>query len=199
MTNETIYLKNGLLKPKRDLERALKQGASPDEGWTSLHEAVVGGRMDALGLLVAYGADLEVQDGDGDTALMRACTTNALSEEARLLMIERLIHHGAEVNHTNYVEETPLLACVKHGRADAMLVLLRSGAHLDGVDRVGRGISELADEYSPECVDALRVWVAERSKDHLMQNVSPKWTETTFKRLLLDQPLVIERKLARKL
>jgi ankyrin repeat protein len=199
MTNETIYLSNGLLKPKRDLERALKLGASPDEGWTSLHEAVVGGRMDALDLLVSYGADLEVQDGDGDTALMRACTTNALPEETRLLMIERLIHHGAEVNHTNYVEETPLLACVKNARAVAMLVLLRSGAYLDTVDREGRSIDDLADEYSPECADALRVWAAERSKDHLMQNVSPKWTETTFKPLLLDQPLVIARKLARKL
>lgn len=198
MTNETIYLSNGLLKPKRDLERALKLGASPNEGWTSLHEAVVGGRTDALDLLVSYGADLEVQDGDGDTALMRACTTNAIPEETRLLMIERLIHHGAEVNHTNHVEETPLVVCVKHGRADAMLILLRSGAHLDTVDREGRSIAELADEYSPQCVDALRTWKAERSKDQMMQTLLPKWRPITIK-LLQGNGFKIERKNARKL
>lgn len=198
MTKETIYLSNGCLKPKGALARALKQGASPNEGWVSLHEAVVSGRMDALDLLIEYGADLEAQDGDGDTALMRACTTNALSVAGSVRMLERLIHYGAEINRTNHLSGTPLLACVKAGRAEAMLVLLMYGADLNVVDRVGRGVFALADEYSTVCADALRIWLVRQSKGQLIDSLLPMWTSKQLKGLF-ERPVMIERKYPRKL
>ena len=137
MTTQTIYTRptSGELKTTKALKAALDQGASPNEGWVSLHQTVVDGRMDALELLIEYGADLEMQDGDGETALMRACTTGALTSGERVKFLECLISHGANVNHTNNKDETPLLHSILDDNLDVVSCLLRHGANPKAASR----------------------------------------------------------------
>jgi ankyrin repeat protein len=168
MTKETIYAKDGTLKTKEALEKALQNGASPNEGWTALHEAVVGGRMDALELLAAHGADMDMMDGDGDTALIRACTTRNLTGQRRVSFIVRLIELGASVDHVNNQGDTALILAIKEEDdiPEALHALLRMGADPNTSNRWNK-IPPLHFAHTPEAVTALlRHGADPKARDH---------------------------------
>ena len=130
MTKQTIYKKDGTLKAREELAKALQAGADPNEGGTSLHEAVIGGRKDALDLLLDFGADIDAVDGDGDTALIRACASTSINALQRVELIERLVERGASIDHMNDRGETALFFAARFADEipEALPVLLRLGA-----------------------------------------------------------------------
>ena len=126
----TIYERDGTLKAQEELAKALQAGADPNKGGTSLHEAVIGGRKDALDLLLDFGADIDAVDGDGDTALIRACGSTSINAAQRVELIERLIERGASIDHMNDRGETALYFAARFAGdiPEALPVLLRLGA-----------------------------------------------------------------------
>ena len=89
------------------LQRALRLGAdvtsaSPQLGKTPLQEAAESNQLECLELLLAFGANLEQHDGNGDTALHYAAGGNAVQAA------EWLLQKGARVNaHDGVTGKTP--------------------------------------------------------------------------------------------
>ena len=93
-------------------------------GKTPLLVAVSAGRpmVEAVRLLLERGADVNVTDGDGVSALMTA----TVSGEQRL--VELLLDHGADPDGTDVDGRTPLTVATGEGRRGIAALLLARGA-----------------------------------------------------------------------
>ena len=102
-----------LAHPEIDLD-AMEQA-----GWTRLHLAASCGMTDWVQELLAAGAEINPQDGDGDTPLGMAATNGHL-DCVRLL----LEASGIAVNLPDNEGETPLAKAAYHGHPEVIKLLL---------------------------------------------------------------------------
>jgi ankyrin repeat protein len=108
-------------------------------GNTPLHDAVKLGLKGTVyfnlqQLLVRRGANLEIRDKEGNTALLVAIAMGNSRSAAHL------IDNGADVNTRNNEGETPLLIAVKNERSDLVKLLIDKNAQIHARN---------ADEESP--------------------------------------------------
>lgn len=109
-------------------KRLLESGADPNEGqffgMPPVLLAIVRQDLELVRLLTAKGADLNVRDRSGSTALMWA----AFNESGDATMVEELIRLGAEPNAANKAGETALDWAVRRGDTAAVASLRKAGA-----------------------------------------------------------------------
>lgn len=94
-------------------------------GKPAILEAAVRGQFDTVQGLIGNGADVQVQDEDGNTALSLAAVAGSVQ------VVELLISAGADVDTRNKKQETPLLLAVDKGRVDAAIRLIALGADVN--------------------------------------------------------------------
>ena len=63
-------------------------------GRTALHEAIISSNIEMCRLLIEYGADVNIQDNNGDTPLLKAFKVNEFNLEIVRLLVDR----GAYIN-----------------------------------------------------------------------------------------------------
>jgi ankyrin repeat protein len=86
-----------------NVTKLLKAGHSIDEvaktkfGWTPLMAAIYQGNTGVVHYLISAGANVNIHDNTGDTALMWA----TLQGDQNLAIVKELITHGADVTATN--------------------------------------------------------------------------------------------------
>ena len=114
----------------------------PQEDFVSeqLLEAVRNGDVDRARALLAAGADRNVRDGDGATALMLA------AHRGDLALVRALIEAGADVNATDALGWGPLTKAVYNadrdrGFPDVVQALVEAGANVEAA--IGYGIRPL--------------------------------------------------------
>ncbi|MRR18012.1 MAG: hypothetical protein EG826_16310 [Deltaproteobacteria bacterium] len=92
---------------------------------------------DLLEFLVARGADVNMQDDEGESALMKAVKS---FKSSNLANTRYLVDHGADVNAVNKKGETALILAVKNFNADVVKVLAEKGsaASLSLKDKAGK-------------------------------------------------------------
>ncbi|KAJ0183116.1 hypothetical protein K1T71_001092 [Dendrolimus kikuchii] len=76
------------------------------------------GILAMVGLLIEFGADLEMTNSQGCTALSLAC------QRGHTDVARRLIAAGASLSHTDTAEQTPLVHAAKNGHRDTVIYLL---------------------------------------------------------------------------
>jgi ankyrin repeat protein len=123
--------------------RLLDAGADPNatahEGQTMLMTAALAGRADAVRLLVARGAAVDVKEPyKGQTALMWAAA------EGNTAAAEVLVEAGADVNAKSSAGFTPFLFAVRNGHSDTATALLARGAHVNDVAPDGTNALNMA-------------------------------------------------------
>ncbi|XP_041979704.1 protein TANC2 isoform X2 [Aricia agestis] len=102
----------------------LLAGASPNQITECLGNAPLlcmyayQGIISMVGLLIEFGADLEMTNSQGCTALSLACQRGH-TDVARML-----IASGASLSHTDTAEQTPLVHAAKNGHRDTVIYLL---------------------------------------------------------------------------
>ncbi len=93
-----------------------------ENGWGAVHIAVNQGSVDMARLLLEAVFRAGPIGGPGDTAL------HAVGEHHSEELTSLLIQHGVDIDHTNVAGETPYVAAVRHGRAQAAQALREAGA-----------------------------------------------------------------------
>lgn len=116
---------------------------------TLLTEAARDGHTERIRVLLEHGADPNVRDGPGRTALL-AAVLSCLPEAARVL-----VEHGADVNIADRNGITPLAAAAYRGNAFFVAFLLQHGARPNVRDRFGKSPIEWAAYYGHDDVVGL--------------------------------------------
>ncbi|KPJ10116.1 Protein TANC2 [Papilio machaon] len=83
------------------------------------------GILAMVGLLIEFGADLEMTNSQGCSALALAC------QRGHTDVAKRLIAAGASLSHTDTAEQTPLVHAAKNGHRDTVIYLLGCQAERD--------------------------------------------------------------------
>lgn len=108
--------------------RLLRAGADPNEGqfygMSPMLLAVLRQDLELVRLLTAKGADLNVTDRSGSTALMWA----AFTETGDAALVEELLKRGADPTATNKAGETALDWARRRGETAAAAALRKAGA-----------------------------------------------------------------------
>ncbi|XP_031400492.1 26S proteasome non-ATPase regulatory subunit 10 [Punica granatum] len=154
-----------------------------EEGWAPLHSAASIGNPQILETLLNNGADINVQNDGGRTALHYAASKGwrkiavLISHGAKINMkdkygctplhraastgnsemCELLIEEGAEVDSDDKAGQTPLMTAVICDNKEVALLLIRHGADLDVEDKEGYTVlGRAADALRPTLIDAAK-------------------------------------------
>lgn len=123
--------------------------ARNEDGYTALQEAIRWGYDEIIAMLVEFGADPDVPDVNGRTALHHAAYSDELGA-AKLLIAK-----GATVRYKDPYEYTPLHIAAREGRQEIVQVLLNAGADINARCDVGYTAVDLADRF-PSVQEYLR-------------------------------------------
>ena len=105
--------------------------AGTNNGVTPLIIAAENGHINAVTSLVKCGANVDLQDSDGKTALHHAVYGSDVSCE----ILSCLIEMGADVNAGGNINHTPLMIAAEKGHINAVTFLIRNGADVDLQDQ----------------------------------------------------------------
>ncbi|HJM68968.1 MAG TPA: ankyrin repeat domain-containing protein [Candidatus Babeliales bacterium] len=110
---------NALINANVSLNRQNKNGLT-----ALMIAAERGNREEAIRILLDHGANQDLSDQNGDTALLLALKNTSLPASIAELMIQK----GANVNAKNNAGKTPLMEALSRGFTDASLELIKKGA-----------------------------------------------------------------------
>ena len=111
-----------------EAKRLLERGADPNEGrffgMPPVLLAIVRQDLDLVRVMAARGADFELRDRSGATALMWA----AFNETGDAALVDELLTRGADPAATNLAGETALVWALRRGETPAVAALRKAGA-----------------------------------------------------------------------
>jgi len=97
--------------------------------------------LELVGILLDQGANINVQNSEGGTAVILAgWETNNLD------LVALLVEHGADVNIPNVNGDTPLIDAADKGKNDILEYLLINGADVDVKNNEGLSALDMARE-----------------------------------------------------
>jgi len=152
-TGTQSEVKDGMIKTIRKLQQMggninkltsapSLSGRSGVAGLTPLMIAVTNSDQTAVEALLGCGADANIANADGRTALTLLPEGIWLGEESFLRIVKLLIHFRADVNHASRDYMTPLAAVTEAKCTAAFHLLVKSGADLtstpDGLNIIAR-------------------------------------------------------------
>jgi len=111
-----------------------------DSGTTVLHWSVRRWYFDLALLTLQKGADPNIADVEGNSALHSA--SHLGDSSAR--MISLLLKHGAEVNNRNVRDYTPLHLAAESGYIKGVQLLVSKGADVNAITRYGSSVLSYA-------------------------------------------------------
>jgi ankyrin repeat protein len=112
-------------------ELLLQFGADPNRGYplhAPLTVAVAHESVEAVDLLLAHGADVDIRNSEGTTALLLAATCD------RQEVFFRLMRHGASLTAANSYGQTAVWNAAAFGRSAVLKALLDRGVSPDTAD-----------------------------------------------------------------
>ena len=106
LNDELVYLCRGDRGGNpADVLKLLESGANVNhrdhKGKTALHRASKAGFIDTIQILLAHGADLEIQDSEDETPLFDAVRSTIKSKEKKIETIQLLVSKGASTTAKN--------------------------------------------------------------------------------------------------
>jgi ankyrin repeat protein len=117
-----------------EVKDLLDKGESLDarqNGQTALHIAAMNGKVDIVTILIARGANVNIQDDQGVTPLMLASKTGKVDA------VKALIAQGAKLEAQDKLGENALHIAAANGKKDVVEVLLDRGANIRSTTNTG--------------------------------------------------------------
>ena len=129
-------------------------GVSEDDKSTPLMNAAGNSQRDVVTFLIEHGANVDLQDEDGFTALHYACFDSAYIDVGEMLGC--LIENGADVNARTNEDCTPLMIACDNDHVYAVKFLMEHGANVDHQDRDGRtAVHHAVNRNAYQCLSYL--------------------------------------------
>ena len=126
-------------------------GADPNHtdtaGSTPLHESVHAKTPECLRLLLNAKADVDIKNNSVGTALARAVSLRNEPDFSKLLL-----SHGADIECTNYLGQTPLLLAAQYNHPKQVSLLLGKGANINASASNGTTAFHIAITYKSSAV-----------------------------------------------
>lgn len=123
---------------ENEVNRALHEGADPNT-LGAIHHAAERGSASIVKALLDHGADINIPNPTGQTALQ--CAARGGSED----VVKLLLENGADVNAKDENEQTALQGAAGQGYGTIVKMLLDSGADIDAEDLDGDTALDFAD------------------------------------------------------
>lgn len=126
-------------------ELMLIAGLDPNEFWYNpeqkrnifpLHNSAGWGTTKMVKLLLSYGAEINLEDNNGLTAIFYAI------QHGTKAIVKVLIEHGANVNHKSHNKTNPLYYAKRFKKPEIVDLLLKAGAeemHADEIKTIDEG------------------------------------------------------------
>eukprot|EP01041_Mallomonas_annulata_P008379 gene8379-17282_t len=100
-------------------QRSTMINTQTNKGNTALMEASNNGRVEAVTLLIENGADLNLQNNEGNSALIMACEYDHKKD-----VVKQLLKAGAHIDIENKMGNTSLIRAALNGNVDIVKMLL---------------------------------------------------------------------------
>ena len=127
---------------------------SVDDNSTPLMIAAANSQRDVVTFLIEHGANVDLRDEDGFTALHYACLDIAYIGVGEMLGC--LIENGADVNARTNEDCTPLMIACDNDHVYAVKFLMEHGANVDHQDRDGRtAVHHAVNREAYQCLSYL--------------------------------------------
>ena len=117
--------------------------------YTPLSEAAHARHPEAVQVLLEHNVDIDSQSIYGGTPLYGTLTGHGQDENA-VIIIQRLLEHGADPNIPNDAHRTPLHEASSRGSLEVARLLLSYGAKVDEKDEDGKTPLQVAESESHE-------------------------------------------------
>ena len=127
----------------------LKVGFTIDTIQDALYPACRSGRLNTIKVLLAQGVDVNLQRGNGSTALINAVSHGDLE------VVTLLLDRGADVNATSHMSGTALGAAASRGNMAMIELLLGRGADINATGGSGTALCVAALRDRMEIVELL--------------------------------------------
>ena len=101
-----------------------------EDNTTALMEASFHGNMNMVNLLLEHGANPDLENNNGDTAITDAALGNPFGR-GHIHVIRLLLEKGANIDYQNYKGETALIITSSDGNRDVVRLLIEHGANLN--------------------------------------------------------------------
>ena len=118
-------------RPGEDVSHVVNVWA---HGWTPLHEAARRGHEEAVAVLLAAGASVDLADSTDDGG---STPLNVASHSGFAVVVEMLLAAGASVNQANTAGVTPLYVASANDHTAVVEMLLAAGASVDQANTAG--------------------------------------------------------------
>jgi hypothetical protein len=157
--NDQVSLSGTLGCPSLDrLKKNLRLGGNPNhqalwnDGAPALHQWALLAHVEAVQLLLDYGADVNILDNLGRSALKYATGALNWSETSKAEQVVKLIiQAGANVNVKSTLGFTPVMWAARAGNLEITKLLVRKGANAHDKDNDGNNALHYARNpgYNP--------------------------------------------------
>ena len=158
------------------LENGADINASTADNCTPLMIAIENGNINAATFLIEHGANVDLKDDRGDTALHYAMSRYILYDcNASLEVFSCLIEHGADVNGRNSSKGpsnscTPLMVASRNSRVDLMTLLIKHGADVNLQDEEGETALHVAVCGSDDSCEVFRCLIENGANINAVSN-----------------------------
>ena len=173
--DNALLVANSVEKVKLLLARGANPNTTGPYGSTPLMAAADRGYNQIVEALLSAGADVNAQDGNGDTALLLFLDAGdgrrkRNVEEYPVLVGTLLRVKNINVNAQNKKGETALMRAVRLGSVDSVRLLLSAGANTNVADKVGDTAYVLAYENGNAEIEKLLTTAAVQNKTPAVLN-----------------------------
>ncbi|TGL57764.1 ankyrin repeat domain-containing protein [Leptospira jelokensis] len=155
LEEDDVYLLDSFVRSVGSLDFIIKDSIRNPLGFTLLQEAFVRSKYKSCMRLLERGANPNIVDANGETAIFKLCQDNTLRLQEKTNLMDELIRRGAKVNLQSVNGMSPLHWCSVFGEPSLAKRLIQAGVDIHIGDQNGSTALHEACKFGNSSVLAL--------------------------------------------
>jgi len=155
LDEDDVYLLDSFVRTVGSLDYIIKDSIRNPLGFTLLQEAFVRSKFKSCMRLLERGANPNILDANGESAIFKLCQDNKLRLQEKTALMDELIKRGAQVNLQSVNGMSPLHWCSVFGEPSLAKRLIQAGVDIHITDQIGSTALHEACKFGNSSVLAL--------------------------------------------